>query len=715
MILLCDITRSGDTLRYATDDYVDGSGNAYRGDILEWPSISRSMPDGFYGIEQGSDIDLVFSNANNGIDATWDTIIAEEELRNCQVKLSDDDGNVIFYGYISGYEIGVEATLNVTSKPAGLNSIFPRYVVDDNCAAPTALDFGATIPICFGHCKNVPMYNIQSYSPPTSINTATGANKLIDSAAAFSTSDIGRYVYNVTKGLCARATGLDAASQLALDADIFEGATGEVYGVRSFDYILPMSSRLEGIWEDATAGRGIKRNGELVSTSEYVTMDGLGGLPVQILNGYNWVKFAYEQRDFSGQPYAMTADIKGIAIDHISTVDRSTEVIFETTSCRNPARIIEFIKRNPLFGLTQPLSSTNFLESATLFNNASVFCDYAAVEQKLQRDHINELLFPFRSYLTLSTSGSWALGVDQDGTVTSRFGQNDGYWNNCKIESVSVVPTDNAIKTAYLEYDSKRIEIECSSSIGQDKTYSVSCITDDETAKWTLSYVYGRQEYSEKTISIACGSEAATVQIGEVISVTCPERSLSSASYKVVSKKQQANNYRFDCESYSSLIFSSQAITAPTTITESTNYNSIQVINTQNFSSTPQGEVGQLSVIDQSLSICVESGATGVYLPVGYNWEIFSGTSATVEYGKAYAFSNTVASVVVTIPPGLPDKYVLKYKDAGGKMKDRGISFLSTSENIRGATILSLQGADLGASYGDYMLIKTTNTAVGWA
>lgn len=64
----------------------------------------------------------------------------------------------------------------------------------------------------------------------TGTNTSTSANKLIDSGANFTGTQVGDIVENNTDGTFSAVTAIDSATQLSLDSDIFTG-TGKTYYV----------------------------------------------------------------------------------------------------------------------------------------------------------------------------------------------------------------------------------------------------------------------------------------------------------------------------------------------------------------------------------------------------------------------------------------------------------------------------------------------------
>ena len=71
--------------------------------------------------------------------------------------------------------------------------------------------------------------DIPNVGGPSQSGAATGttANKLVDSAGAFTSNLQGYIVYNTTDNTAATVTGVDSATELSLSADIM--ASGETY------------------------------------------------------------------------------------------------------------------------------------------------------------------------------------------------------------------------------------------------------------------------------------------------------------------------------------------------------------------------------------------------------------------------------------------------------------------------------------------------------
>ena len=563
MILLCDITRSADTIRLSTSDYVDASGNAYRGDIIEEPEFVRELSDVYFGVEQHQAVTVRIADADNGVDDTWREIFAAEEMRGLTISFKRDDGVALFTGIVTEYSIGLECTITANEKDESMNQLLPKDIVSTDAFSTTAIDIGQPVNIIWGYCKNIPLYNIQNYKSDTSTVTSTSSGKLIDSAASFTDADVGRYAYNITTGEIALITAKDSDTQLSIDSDIFT-TTGGYYGIRCFDYLIGYGT-IESVWEDAANGRGIKRNGTIVDSGEYTFDDGSGSPTDHGYSGYATIRFSKEQVDFSGQYYSLTGDIKGLEVG-LGAATRYFPYLFR------------FMLENSTYGLGVTVYRPSIVESIAQLPVASWMCDYAFTERKQARDHFNDILFACHSRLYRNTDNEWVLSVDKTNSSVASFGENDGYYNNCDVADYRVTSADRAIRTAYLNYDNKQISLACHSSFGENKTFDTPCVTSDTTAKKILSYIYGRAIYADKKISIMAGEDANTITAGDIITVTAPDIGVSSQAVRVIKISRKLIEYNLDCEFYSASIFDDQTITDPTAQAEENTTTGIRTI-----------------------------------------------------------------------------------------------------------------------------------------
>ena len=567
-LLLVTITRSADFLYISNQDYVDGV--HYRGDLIDWPDLEKSLPKDLCGIIEAAPITLYLTNVDNGIDDTWTEIFAAEELRGCEVVIYSDDFGY-YAGVVSGYGLdGLKAYITIKERVSELDELLPKGIVTATTFTTTALDLGAPIPLCYGKVKNVPLANVQNYKPATAVTTGTTTDKLVDSAASFTDADVGRYAFNVTQGTYAKVTAKDSATQLTVDSDIFTN-TGDTYGIRCFDYLIGYGT-IDSIWDDEANGRGIKRNGAYVDSAEYTFDDGTGS--THGYAGYATIRFPFEQVDYSGQPYALTGDIYGIEVSGAVN--------------ENYALVLKDIINNETYGLGLTVDTTSFDDAATARATASWACAMPIYDQRKARDIINDLLFACQAYLykesgnPLTSTPSWYITTLSTAASAETFGENDGYYNNCDVSAVDTLSSDDAIKTAYVEYgnqNSQKFEVSkaCHAGFGRDERFTVDSTNTLATAKKIISYVYGMATYGEKSLTIR--TSINDVSVGEVVTIYASKYGLSAAAYRVHRKVIKRSETIYDCVSYNASIFADAAgITEPTSSTEGVNSLSVRTI-----------------------------------------------------------------------------------------------------------------------------------------
>jgi len=336
-----------------------------------------------------------------------------------------------------------------------------------------------------------------------------------------------------------------------------------------YDYLIGYGT-VESLWIDHAAGRGVKREGVLVTESEYTFYDGSQGSPFA---GYAFIRFVKIQKGFSGQYLKITADVKGLELDE-STADRSF------------VNQIEAIISNATWGLSESVNAVSFVTAAAALPTTLWKCDISLNEQCKARDYLDDLLFACHSWIEKNSAGEWEITVDGTGSSVLSLGENDGYYNNCDCLACGVTPSSNAIKTAYVRYDNgeKQISLAVHTTFGIDRTYELPCVIDDDTAKKILSYIYGRATYADKKLQLSCTSEASTVLPGDIITVTIPARNISAVTYRVTGTSRSLSEYILDCEVYDSAIFDDQVISAPTAQTVSETVTSLLSFYTGNGS-----------------------------------------------------------------------------------------------------------------------------------
>ncbi len=231
----------------------------YRGTLQKAPVIKTAKSDVWYGTQPPQNVTLQFSNTDDGVNPTWDDIIAAGNIREKEVDIYvfevTEGTNFIAKGFVTGWELGSTTSIRIEirRKPLFDKSI-PELITTDEFGE-TALDVGKAKSIPFGNCE-VPLRNIRT------------------------------------------------------DDENSE-----------YDYLIGHGT-IQGIRNNESLGLGVKRwnslgnkneagHGRWVSPRAYTFFDGsqtgTGDHP-----GYAFIRFIKSQTDTGGNPYTITADVTGI-------------------------------------------------------------------------------------------------------------------------------------------------------------------------------------------------------------------------------------------------------------------------------------------------------------------------------------------------------------------------------------------------------------------
>lgn len=565
--ILVDVLLDAGTRRYATRDFYDGSDNYYKGTLLDEPQISRQLSDLYYGVEQSTSITLRFSNIDNGIDDTWDDIVVtnadEPRGRWITIQRHDPvDGTTFeFRGRITSCSLGptVEITLEMRDDDI-LETLLPQGIVTTDEFTVTALDLGEAINLCFGHCRNVPLRNIQNKMSalPLPTTTATTADKLVDAGASFLTStETNEYVHRVVEGVItvAKITNVDSDTTLSVDNDIF--VSGDSYSIHAHDYLIGYGT-IESLWVDHANDLGVRRNNTLVTASEYDFLDGSQGSP---FNGYAFIRFAVEQMDFGGQMMNLTADVKGLEMGG-------------ATAERNFADAIKNFLSDATWGLGDNIDAASFTAAANdLDTIGNMYCDGSVNEQRKARDVLDELMFPARARIWRAADGEWEIHIDQTGASVLDVGDNDGFYNNAEVISTFSTPTSEALRHVVVHYSLdpsnddipfKEVDVAVHTGFGVTRTYELPFVMEDATAAHVLNYLKNRSIYSDDRTSLRVGMEGRDLAVGEIVTVTAPERNLTSKDYIIEGISKSLTDFELTCREYNAAIYGTFAVTPPT-------------------------------------------------------------------------------------------------------------------------------------------------------
>ena len=164
------VNGSGDYIVDGDGNYLTTSGTGadyyYKKCLMNAPSITRQLPNDSSGIVSERSITLQISDNQDTADDTWNDIIDAEEIRGREIMLYRYvDGGSFFscWGIIQGYELSdyLEITVSIFDNDS-FEVDLPKHTITADRFSSTALDAGNTVNIPFGHCIDIPLYNIQN-------------------------------------------------------------------------------------------------------------------------------------------------------------------------------------------------------------------------------------------------------------------------------------------------------------------------------------------------------------------------------------------------------------------------------------------------------------------------------------------------------------------------------------------------------------------------
>ena len=488
------------THRFATQDFYDASGNYYKGNLIKSPNMDQALSDLYYGVQPGSSLVLQFSNRDNQIDNTWDEIVAGEEIRGEWIKIQRHDPT-------DGTSFEFRGKIT-------------KYVLGDIVSITIEMRDDEILDTL------LPLKVIT-----TDEFTTTALN-------------LGEPV-NICFGRCRNVPLRN-----------IQNSTGSNY----YDYLIGYGT-IESLWVDHANGKGVKRDGVLVTASEYTFYDGSQGSP---FSGYAFIRFTTEQRNFSGGFHNLTADVFGLELGGAS-------------ANRNFATCIKYLLNDATWGLNDNIDATSFSTAATALDNiGNIYCNGAITSQRQARDILHDLLFPARANIQRAADGEWEITVDEAGASVANFGDNDGFYNNCEVLEATATPARIALKKAIVHYELdpyneetpyKEMFASVHSGFGVEKTYDLPFVKGNLTAERILSYLKNRSIHSDERVKIQAGMEARDRAVGEIITLTAPRRNISAKEYKIdriVKNFVPAPKFILDCREYSSSIYDNETLTKPT-------------------------------------------------------------------------------------------------------------------------------------------------------
>src|SRR4030042_3814838 len=444
----------------------------YERRLLNEVELTKQLSDIYWGTIEPCSITLEFSNA----DGFFTDLEKVEELRNKSIRfkiyeyMETPTVSFLVYGKIIDYNLTEKATFTVAiHDPESLDAIVPKKVYETT-------DWPETPPYII--------------NPPYDLGKA----------------------YNICFGYCKKVP------LLWVHAD---------YTDNYYDYIIGY-----GIIESNDSNKAttvnVYRDKVLVDQSEYTVYDGSQSSPYP---GFAFIRFIKEQIDFSGSPYELTADIRGLKPggSTIGWGDAGWDgFAWETPdlATTNFAFIIRYLLTDTVWGLGLSVNAASFNTAAGEVDD--IYCDGFISEQRKGIDVLNELLFCCHGRLNYNENGEFIIDIDtQKMKVYGTFGYGDGrYENIIEITENKKTPSDEAFKNFQLNYGWNQWENKYQYlnkreifGFGEEKIYNCPFIQDHITADIITSYQKSCMLYGDKKLTIVVGMEGRNLTEGQLVKV----------------------------------------------------------------------------------------------------------------------------------------------------------------------------------------------------
>jgi len=169
VVLLFDIELDSATKYVATEDFYY-NGQKYLGCVIPQSfSISRKEPDFFYGIAPPAEFSFSMQELTDDVNTPWIEVFATDEFRGRWIKVQryTETEGLTFVGYSRINEASFDSTVEISTGITDrmLEKLIPVGTITTDLGgagnSDTGLDIGNPINICFGLCRDVPLYNIR--------------------------------------------------------------------------------------------------------------------------------------------------------------------------------------------------------------------------------------------------------------------------------------------------------------------------------------------------------------------------------------------------------------------------------------------------------------------------------------------------------------------------------------------------------------------------
>ena len=260
------------------------------------------------------------------------------------------------------------------------------------------------------------------------------------------------------------------------------------------------------------------------------------------------LKFSREQVDFDGQPYQITADVRGdVSRNAVSEIARILSVLGVTTETTS-------------FSTAAAYSSTNEM---------LVDCDYGndgESGQRRARAILDELLTIARATLTVNDSGQYVITQDRTGSSTETLIEDEGDLVEVMSFERPARPTSVGLRYAPNPRDPSQLTYVATRSVSggtmaAETPLDVRFVSNGTVADRLLCYLALRAQYSGILRFRRLGAQRA---IGDVVTITSPASYPGARAWVIRSVRQIPGGCECEAIEYDASIHTYTAGTIPT-------------------------------------------------------------------------------------------------------------------------------------------------------
>ena len=266
-----------------------------------------------------------------------------------------------------------------------------------------------------------------------------------------------------------------------------------------------------------TTFANVYRDGALVSTSEYTT--------VESPSGFLTVQFDIDQKD-NGRPIPIVVDIT------------------TTEFSENPAKVLSFLLTNATYGLGQTVDAATITQAAADYDALGIRIA-GGLSQQWTAKALFQLLLLHGAFLDRDSTGQYGVFVDvaeahpQPADADLQLGlDDDGKWNNIISLTPSYRLSDRALKSLLYKGDwdpyfdnngSWLITTKHSrTDEGVDDIRENQFIGDMHTLDVQAHYMFTRFNAQDRTFSVSTTPESYILERGFLVKTSVPRHSLNT-------------------------------------------------------------------------------------------------------------------------------------------------------------------------------------------